>query len=494
MRTDILAIDVGTSALKLGVFTRDLEQKCSARRSYDVHLYDHGKADIEPEEWWRALRESCAEVRGHLRDVGVIALSVTTPGLTPMTADGSALAPAILFLDARSRAQSAAIRAAVGEEAFLREACNLPVSGGSSLSSILWFRDERPDVWRDAEKFGHCNTYLVKRMTGEWAIDPSTTSITGLYNTARDDLTWNRQVLDLAGICEDRLPPLLLSYDVAGEILPRVADELGIPRGARVLVGANDAVLAALSGGVTEPGDISIISGTCDIASVCVDTPIASPNFNLRCHVIPGRWLTFFILNTGGEALDWFHRILCRDLTEDEFYGEYVPAVLEDFLASSPDEREAEVPTYVPYLGGSRYSLDRLKAGFDGLTLETSREDMLLGLIRGNFAYLGGHLRQLRGRVRLGRTIGISGGGANIAGVLGARRRWTGDFEYRYRDQSSLFGAAMLGRMHLLGPDSLSSWSDDGASHPHGDGTTAARDGDDTATIPAGVESTVRGG
>ena len=171
-------------------------------------------------------------------------------------------------------AQAAAIRRLVGEERFLAETCNLPVSGGSSLASILWFRDERPEVWAAAAKFGHCNTYLVKRMTGSWAIDPSTVSITGLYNTARNDLTWNDSRPRLAGIPEDRLPPLHASpMSRSGRLLPAVADELGLPGGCTVLCGGNDAVLAALSGGLTEPGDVNIISGTCDIASVCTDRP-----------------------------------------------------------------------------------------------------------------------------------------------------------------------------------------------------------------------------
>jgi len=123
-----------------------------------------------------------------------------------MSADGTALGPAILFFDGRSRAQARAIRELVGEEKFLRETCNLPVTGGSSLCSILWIRDNQPEVWKVAAKFGHSNTYLIKRLTGEWAIDPSTTSITGLYNTARHDLTWNSDVLNLAGISEEKLP------------------------------------------------------------------------------------------------------------------------------------------------------------------------------------------------------------------------------------------------------------------------------------------------
>ncbi len=185
MTRDILAIDVGTSAMKVGVFSPELEQRSTARRPYDPHVYDDGKADISPEAWWGALRECCAEVRDCLASVGTISLSVTTPALTPMAGDGTALAPAVLFFDGRSREQSRAIRQIVGEDQFLAETANLPVSGGSSLSSILWFRDNCPDIWARTEKFGHCNTYMLRRLTGEWAIDPSTTSITGLYNTVR---------------------------------------------------------------------------------------------------------------------------------------------------------------------------------------------------------------------------------------------------------------------------------------------------------------------
>ena len=202
--------------------------------------------------------------------------------------------------------------------------------------------------------------------------------------------------------------------------------------------------------GVVEPGDASIVSGTCDIASVCLDRPLASPDFNVRCHVLPGRWLTFFVLNAGGEALSWFHRVLCRELDDGQFYGEYLPAVLEAFLADpSADARELDLPTYEPFLAGSRYVVGRVTGSFGGVTLETTRDDLLLGLVRGNLRYLGDHLRDVRGRVPLGHSVGLSGGGAGVSGMLEARRRWTGPYDYVFQDQSSLLGAAMLGHMHL---------------------------------------------
>lgn len=449
MGQDILAIDVGTSGLKLGLYAPDLELRTSASQEYEPELREGGQADVHPETWWTAIASACHEVGPALAGVGVVSLSVTTPGLTPMAADGRPLGPAILFLDGRSHEQAAAIRASFGEERFLAEACNLPVSGGSSLASILWIRDHRPDVWKRAAKFGHTNTYVAMRMTGRWAIDPSTTSITGLYATTRNDLTWNADVLEAAGLEHSRLPPLMHSFDPVGEMLPAVADELGVPRGAVVLCGGNDAALAAWSGGLSEPGDANIISGTCDIANVCTAEPLASAEFNVRAHVLPGRWLTFFVLNTGGVAYDWFHQAMCREMDAVEFYGEYLPSTLDAFL-SDPDieARERALPDYLPYLGGSRYSLEPQTASYSGVSLRTSREDLLLSMIRGNLRYLGTHFAQVSRLVPVNHVVGISGGAARIRGMLEARARWTGDYEYRFQDQSSMLGAAMLGRIY----------------------------------------------
>ena len=131
-----------------------------------------------------------------------------------------------------------------------------------------------------------------------------------------------------------------------------------------MLCGGNDAVLAALSGGLTEPGGINNICGTCEITSVCVDRPVGSPNFNVRCHAIPGRWVTFFVLNTGGKALEWFHSVFCAaDMSESRFYDEYIPSVLSSFFHQPDlDRAEADLPVYVPFLSGCRYALEQMKA------------------------------------------------------------------------------------------------------------------------------------
>jgi sugar (pentulose or hexulose) kinase len=443
---DILAIDVGTTAFKIGVFRSNLDIKAQTSISYSVNLYDRVKADIEPEKWWKAIQKSCAELKDHLSSVGVISLSVTTPGLVPMDEEGSSLGPAILFFDGRSNKQAKELRQRIGEQKLLRETCNLPVSGGSSLCSIMWIRENQPEVWNASAKFGHCNTYLVKKMTGTWAIDPSTTSITCMYNTARDDLTWNETVLSAAGVSVSKLPTLMRSHQKAGNLLPEVAASLGLSKEVTVLVGGNDAILAALSN----------VHGTCDITSICIDQPVYSPTFNVRCHVIPGRWVIFYVLNTGGKALEWFHSVFCQDMTEEHFYGHYVPSVLANFFDSERVAQvESEMPEYIPYLQGSRYTTETLTASFSNLTLHTDRDLMLLALIRGNLMYQAKHIEYVGNFLRLNREVKTTGGEARIKGFLRAKKRWMGDFDYKYIDQSSLLGAAILGQQYLMGENAL---------------------------------------
>ena len=206
-------------------------------------------------------------------------------------------------------------------------------------------------------------------------------------------------------------------------------------------------MLACLSAGLKEPGQAIDIVGTCEIIAVCLDHPVGSPHYNIRCHALENRWVTFFVLNTGGKALEWFHSVFCSDMTTDDFYKLFVPETIDHFLSHAQD-MERMLPVYSPYLQGSRYCLENLTAGFSNLSLETNRQRMLLGLLRGNLQYVGSHLKEVSRIVKLKDTIMTTGGGARIEGMDSLKKRWMGDFKYQYQDQSSLCGAAILGQMY----------------------------------------------
>jgi len=436
----ILAVDIGTTGMKMGVFLLSDDALNLVRQfsqEYEVNVYNDGLfGDIEQEKWKTAFIAGCKEMVDNISDVDVISLSGTTPGLTAMDKDGQALLPAILMLDQRSRKQARFIIETVGIEHLLKTTANMPVAGGCSLASILWIKDNCPEIFDKTYKFAHSNT------TGSFAIDPSSASLTALYNTVRNDFTWNEDIASTFDISLDQLPQIISAYESVGRMSKLLAQKLGFRKEPPVLIGGNDAVLAAYSVGINEPGDIINVNGTCEITLVCLDKCLASANYNIRAHVLKDRWLTLHVMNAGGKALDWYKSLFCSELSADEFYNSFLPQAIENWL-----DCETGL-TYEPYLMGSRYSLEPLKAKLLGLTQQTTREEILAAIVRGLCEYQKAHLEEIEKKIPLKDVIHVTGGATSPA-LMRAKSRWMRNCEYIHNEQSSMKGAAMLGQQYL---------------------------------------------
>jgi len=442
----VLGVDIGTTSMKMGVFrlAEDaLEPVRQFSQGYAINVYNEGLCgDIEQDKWQEAFVTGCQAMADLARDVEVISLSGTTPGLTAMATDGRALYPAILMLDQRSRTQAQRIIDTIGLDRLLETTANMPVAGGCSLAGILWLRENHPDLFRKTHQFGHSNTYLAHWLTGAYAVDPSSASLTALYNTTQNDLTWNEEIARAFDLSLDRLPQIVPAWQSVGKVRPSLARELGLRREPQVLIGGNDAVLAAYSVGIQDPGDIINVNGTCEISLVCLPRCLPSPNYNIRAHVLPGRWLTLHVMNAGGKALEWFKSVFCSELSDEDFFGDFLPRAIDAWL-----DRASGV-TYSPYLMGSRYSLDPLKAELQGLTQTTGREEILAAIVRGLCQYQKNHLDEIEQHVPLRDTIHVTGGAVNPA-LIRAKQKWMRPAHYVHDQDSSTQGAALLVRLHL---------------------------------------------
>ena len=442
----ILGVDIGTTSMKMGVFDESADSVALVKQSsqdYLINTYNDGLfSDIEPEKWQQAFISGCKALGDLLAAVDVIALSGTTPGFTAMDAEGRPLYPAILMLDQRSRLQAQRIIDVVGTNILLAETANMPVAGGCSLASLLWIKDNLPEIYRKVSVFGHSNTFMAKWLTGAFAIDPSSASLTALYNTVKNDLTWNGEIAGAFGIPLERLPRVISAHESPGRLRPELASRLGMTREPPVVIGGNDAVLAAYSLGIETPGATMNVNGTCEITLVCLPKCRPSGNYNIRCHVVSDRWLTLYVMNALGLAYEWFRKLFCSEMSPDDYYGDFMPNAIDRWL-----DRESGV-TYVPYLMGSRYSLQPLRAEFLGLTQETSREQMFAALVRGLCLYQREHLKEISLEVPLSDEISVTGGALNPS-LIRAKAKWMRACRYVFEEQSSMKGAALLGRKYL---------------------------------------------
>ncbi len=76
----------------------------------------------------------------------------------------------------------------------------------SPLNKITWLKNNDYDRFAATQKFLSIKTYIIQQLTGEYIIDHSVASATGLLNI--HTLKWETNALRQAGITENKLPDL----------------------------------------------------------------------------------------------------------------------------------------------------------------------------------------------------------------------------------------------------------------------------------------------
>ncbi len=112
------------------------------------------------------------------------------------------------------------------------------------LLKLMWMRKHQPKVFEEAEKFVSQKEWIWYQWFGEWCVDASLASATGLYNLREG--TWEAEVLALAGIPAEKLSTIVpTTYVKRGIREPRLILS-GISPETAFNIGASDGVLANL--------------------------------------------------------------------------------------------------------------------------------------------------------------------------------------------------------------------------------------------------------
>jgi sugar (pentulose or hexulose) kinase len=359
-----------------------------------------------------------------------------------MDAHGCPLYPVILHLDRRSYRQAVWALEQVGEEKFLQTAGNLPIPGGISVTSLLWLKENEPSIYRRKDVvFGHVVTLFMKRLAGRFVIDPSNASFTGIYDTVGYS-DWHDGLLRSLQIEKEKLPQVVNSMSVGGELNGQVAKDTGLSNNIPVVIGANDTTCAAVGAGVSGPGDLMNTCGTVESMVLSTDRPLVSKNHLLRTHAYANRWLAMRTVGAGGASIEWFRRTFCKEMTQKDYYDKY----LADVLATSrkPDAR------FLPFLSGDRHRIRPKSGSFTRLSLNTTREDFLLALAHGIVTFQIDGLREWEKSVPLSRKIYHVGGGASKA-YTNYKQAMLKDYEFVQLGETAVIGAAKLALETLEG-------------------------------------------
>src|SRR3954451_19103315 len=440
----VLGVDIGTTATKVVAFDAEGREHASAAAGYPLDEPRPGYAVQDPEAIRRAVAGAVAEVAGAAGDgtaVKGLCFSAAMHTLLAVDAEGAPLTPSITWGDTRAAEQAERLRAAPGGLELHRRT-GTPLHPMSPLAKLVWFREEEPEVFAAAWRWIGIKEYVVAGLTGEWVVDHSIASETGLLELAT--LDWDREALESAGIDRDRLSPLVPSTHVLRRLEPDAARELGVRADCPIVIGASDGALANLGVGAVHPGVAACSIGTSGALRVMVEDPAVDPQGRVFCYALtPGRWSVGGAINNGGVVLEWARDALAPD-AEDR------PAVLELAAAAPPGSAGLLM---LPYLLGERapHWSPLPRGAYVGLTRAHRREHLVRAAIEGVCLQLALVLESRRAAAAEVHEIRASGGFARrglwrhlLSDVLGI------DFGYPQAPGASSFGAALLG-MEALG-------------------------------------------
>lgn len=378
MRNLFLGIDLGTSSLKTLILEPDTRRVLAqAAVEYQILTPHPGWAEQDPQTWIRALLNCLKSVlvksQFFPEQIAAIGLTGQMHGTVCIDEDGLVIRPAIIWADQRSHAQVRQVYTQQGVEK-LGKATGNPLATGFMLPTLLWMRDNEPDLYHRISRVLLPKDYLRFEMTGSLGSEPSDASSTGLFNPVSRD--WNQTWTREFNISTDFFPPISPSHSIAGTLSAKFAELSGLREGTPVIFGASDQSAQALGNGIIKPGDVSCTIGTGGQIFAPVLTPSFDPQLRLHffCHALPDSWHLEAATLSAGLSLKWLRDLFFEDRT-------YQQLVDEAALA----QPGADGLVYLPYLAGERTPImDPMStASFTGLTLRHQRRHLVRAVLEG---------------------------------------------------------------------------------------------------------------
>lgn len=435
----LLAIDIGSSSVKVALMSGKTLNGKVTRADYPTDYRD-SHAEIDPAAIMSAIGKAIRQHGSAVKKVDLVAATVMAPSWLAIDRNGKPLTPVITHQDRRSIDIAHQIERRVGKARHLKLAGNRPFPGGISSTTAAWFAKHQPEVLKRATLLGHFSMYLLLEWTGERVTDPSNASFMGLYRTPTLS-GWSDELCDAIGVRLDQLPTVQDANVIAGRLLPLAASRVGLLAGTPVLTGCMDTSAAMLAIGA-KPGQVLNVCGSTDVLAVCTDKAHPHEQLLTRGLGVGKKWMSVNTLAAAGSAMTWAHQTLFPDLSTKQFFAR---------AAQSSRRRDGigpydPSPTFDAHLAGDRMSIDQPRGAFAGLTLSTTRDDLLTAVVESLAQASAARLPLLQQVTTLNRAVTVSGGVADgLSDVL--HRDWGKGWRFRVRDELTTQGLAALAAM-----------------------------------------------
>ena len=364
-----LAIDQGTTSSRSIVFNTKLEKVHDSQKEYNLSYPDDGWVELNPDDVLNTVTETLQDVLNKCSEVeacGITNQRETTIVWSRET--GKPIYPGIVWQDRRTSAYCDNLKLE-GYEETVKSKTGLVLDPYFSATKIKWILDNVDGARAQAEAgklaFGTVDSYLIYKLSNEenHFTDVTNASRTLLFNI--HDMSWDKDLLDIFDIPSSMLPTVLPcdgdfgTIEYKGSKIP-IKGVIGDQQGA--LVGQN----------CFDSGDMKSTYGTgCFLMVNTKEKPIhikegllTTLGYQINgevCYAIEGS------IYSCGNIIQWL-----RD--KMKFFDNAKES--EKYLSKLGNSNKV---SFLPAFNGlgAPFWDSEVRGGFNGITQDTSIEDMV---------------------------------------------------------------------------------------------------------------------
>jgi xylulokinase len=420
----LIGVDIGTQGVKGVLFSVGGDCLATAFRPSQLQRPKPGVVEEDPE---KQLDNICAVIKGCVRQariagdaIGCIGLTGQMAGVIGIDAAGRHATPYDSWLDTRCAPYIGFMQKKAGRTIIRKTGGPPSFNHGPK---ILWWKKERPRIYRAIRAFVQPGSYAAMRLCGfaarEAFIDPTYLHFSGFADNRRR--VWDMSLCEAFGVDPEKLPRIVPSHAVVGEMSGVMAARCGLKSGPAVIAGCGDTAASFLSCGATQAGVCVDVAGTASVFAATTGRflpDLKSGTLSCGQSAVPGLWHPYAYIQGGGMNLQWF---LKKFLPRTSF------AQMD--TAAAHDEPRDDQPFFVPHMAG-RVSpgWPRLRGAWSGLSWDHGPAQLYRAILEGVALEYGIYrdiLRDLDPAFKI-KELRVTGGGENNhawnsikAGVLG---------------------------------------------------------------------------
>jgi len=315
MRDLALSLDLGTGGCKASLWAPDGTQLAAAVVDYETSHPQPGWNVQRVADWWDAVRSSIRALLADRPDAAprIAGIGISGHSLGAVALDGRQqpiFADTPIWSDTRATAQADGFFDRFDETTWYQRTGNGFAPALYPIFKAAWYAEHEPEDWKRARVLAGSKDYVNLRLTGQLCTDHSYASGSGAYDLLTGDL--DDEILDAARLDRSLFPPIHASTDLIGEVLPDIAQDVGLPPGIPVFAGGVDNSCMALGSRCAVDGTTYMSLGSSSWMNFIGKTPVLSVQTRpyVFAHVVPELFVSALSTFSSGTTMTWIRDLV----------------------------------------------------------------------------------------------------------------------------------------------------------------------------------------